>query len=88
MTWQYDARESECAEIGGWRGGGGQSMRDLGKSIDYLLIFLYLSGRAEIGVRVSLCVCVCMCVCVCTCGDCVCVYLWCVCVGGWGVGRV
>ena len=36
-------------------------MRDQGKSIDYLLIFIS-DGRAEIGVRVSLCVCVCMCV--------------------------
>ena len=39
-------------------------MRDLGKSIDYLLI-LYLSGRAEIGVSMSLCVCVHVTVCVC-----------------------
>ena len=46
--------------------GGGGGMRDLGKSIDYLLI-LYLSGRAEIGVSMSLCVCVHVTVCVCTC---------------------
>ena len=48
-------------EDGGLREG--ESRGDLGKSIDYLLI-LYLSGRAEIGVRMSLCVCVCVCVCV------------------------
>ena len=33
-------------------------MRDLRKSVDYLLIFVY-DGRAEIGVCISLCVCVC-----------------------------
>ena len=44
-------------KLGGGGGGGGQqSMRDLGESIDYLLIFMYLSGRAETGVRMSLCV--------------------------------
>ena len=37
-----------------------ENMRDLGKSIDYL--FLYLSGLAEIGVRMSLLVSVCVCV--------------------------
>ena len=39
-------------------------MRDLGKSIDYLLIFVS-EWTAEIGVCMSLRVCVCMCVCVC-----------------------
>ena len=56
-------------------------MRDLGKSIDYLLIFVseWTSGD---GVRMSLCVCVCVCVRVHACMHvyvCVCVTL-CVCV--------
>ena len=58
-------------------------MRDLGKSIDYLLIFVseWTSGdwcahecvcvcacvRACVSVCVCVCVCVCMCVCVCVC---------------------
>ena len=39
-------------------------MRGLGRSIDYLLIFVS-QWTAKIGVCMSLCVCACVCVCVC-----------------------
>ena len=50
---------------GGRRGGGGRERERTRKSIDHFL--MYLSGRAESGVRMSMCVCVCVCVCVCMC---------------------
>ena len=44
------------------RGGGGESMRDLGKSIAYLFIFVSEWTSGDWCEHVTLCVCVCVCV--------------------------
>ena len=45
-------------------GGGVESMRDLGKSTDYLLILVSERTSGDWCAPVTVCVCVCVCVCV------------------------
>ena len=45
----------------------GESMRHLGKSIDYLLIFVSERTNGDWSAYVTLCARVCVCVCVCVC---------------------
>ena len=57
--------EEKGKNVGGW--GVGESMRDLGKSIDYLLIFVSEWMSGDWCAHVTVCVCVRACVRACVC---------------------